>query len=102
MLYSKCTFLEKAFIWTEWGTCDTKTCIQRRKRKCKDESKCKGSKDDPHDEHIKEDHADYVEDGWEKFDRGCTDVTECFANVEDKMPVDGKETTPRTRTPSGR
>ena len=88
MLYSKCTFLEKAFIWTEWGTCDTTTCIQRRKRKCKDESKCKGSKD--------------VEDGWEKFDRGCTDVTECFATVEDKMPVDGKQTTPRTRTPSGR
>ena len=85
-------FLEKAFIWTEWGSCHVETCIQRRKRKCKDESKCKGSANDAHDvEHLEKDSDDWVEAGWEKFDRGCTDVTECFADVSDNMPVEGKK-----------
>ena len=91
-------FLEKAHIWTEWGECHTTTCTQRRVRKCKDESKCKGSADDDRDNHLSwtneegetEYHADYVQAGWEKFDRHCTDKTECFTPVTDSMPKDGE------------
>ena len=87
-------FLEKAYIWTEWGACNKQTCTQRRKRKCKYADKCKGSDDDDRDKEagITKDHSDYVEAEWEKFDRQCTDIPECFAPVDDDLtkPLKGK------------
>ena len=83
-------FLEKAHIWTEWGSCNKQTCTQRRKRKCKVADKCKGSDHDDRDKDLSKDDSDYVEAGWEKFDRGCSDITECFAPVDDDMPLKGE------------
>ena len=91
-------FLEKAHIWTEWGECHVTTCTQRRVRKCKDETKCRGSAEDDRDKHLSwtneegetEYHTDYVKAGWEKFDRHCTEKTECFTPVTDSMPKDGE------------
>ena len=85
-------YLERAFIWTEWGACNVITCTQRRRRKCKPNNadSCKGSAEDNRDSHLSEGDDDFVLPGWEKFDRGCTDTPECFVEAADQMPVDGK------------
>ena len=68
---------EKAYIWSEWGSCNTETCLQRRKRKCVDEDACAELVEDG----IDSSHADYIGAGWEKFERKCMDIEECFADV---------------------
>ena len=78
-------FSEKAFIWSEWGDCNQSTCLQRRKRACVDATKCKAIGTEGDD--------DYVEAGWEKFDRKCMDHEACFASVTaveaGKDPMEG-------------
>ena len=63
-------------MWSEWGECNENTCFQRRKRKCIDESSCAAL-----DEGLDETHADFIGAGWEKFERACTDKTDCFAAI---------------------
>ena len=79
--------LEQAYIWSAWGQCDPVTCLQRRTRKCKDDETCAGSGDH---HHFSKDHDDHVPEGYEKFDRRCSDHSDCFAEAIDQLPSNGK------------
>ena len=79
--------LEQAYIWSAWGECDKVTCLQRRTRKCRDDETCAGSGDH---QHLSEDHVDLVPEGYEKFDRRCSDHSDCFAQAIDQLPSSGK------------
>ena len=76
--------LEQAYIWSSWGECDASTCLQRRTRRCKEGEVCPGSGTT-----VAEDHPDYVPEGSEKFDRRCSDHSDCFAEATNQLP-DGK------------
>ena len=78
--------LERAFIWSEWGSCNLSTCLQRRKRKCIDESACA----ELIEAGIDSTHADYIGAGWQKFERRCKDEADCFAAVTASDPMTGK------------
>ena len=78
--------LEKAFIWSEWGSCNLSTCLQRRKRKCIDESACA----ELIEAGIDSSHADYIGAGWQKFERRCKDEADCFAAVTASDPMNGE------------
>ena len=39
---------------------------------------------------LNKDHPDFVEEGWEKFDRRCSDHSNCFAETTDQLQTDGK------------
>ena len=62
------------------------TCLQRRKRKCIDESACA----ELIEAGIDSNHADYIGAGWQKFERRCKDQAECFAAVTASDPMTGE------------
>ena len=51
--------------------------MQRRKRKCVDESKCAELVETG----IDSTHEDYIGAGWEKLERKCRENADCFADV---------------------
>ena len=82
--YFHCFRLEQAYIWSAWGECNPVTCLQRRTRRCKNGETCTGK-------HVlEEDHDDHVPEGFEKFDRRCSDHSDCFAVAIDQLPSNGK------------
>lgn len=69
---------KKAFIWSEWGSCNENTCFERRKRKCGDEASCPELVEDG----IDSSHEDFIGAGFEKMERKCLNNPSCFAPVE--------------------
>ena len=84
MIFKSTKFSEQAYIWSAWGECNANTCLQRRSRKCQNDEECPGSGTS-----LDKDHADFVEEGWEKFDRRCSDHSNCFAEATNQLS-DGK------------
>ena len=86
MIFQSTKISEQAYIWSAWGECNPDTCLQRRTRKCKNDETCMGSDGTS----LNKDHPDFVEEGWEKFDRRCSDHSNCFAETTDQLQTDGK------------